>query len=684
MVRAEQPFKIIKEPFVSYCRSISLEEGIYSVEIGRAMLPVEPKKRMRLRMRTASFSVFVFSLYLHVVCAGNLDSNVFALESRGNDHLIHFSNRFRIRREAPVCFLQGTKLRPEKYRSPQWNGATNFRNGGTTIAISKTPIETNKSSSQFFPKLFRSKATINQSFTNGQSQKSPKHAHSLHSNGEEKFSHSGMERIETMATSASNNFKIMMENRTDFEMAAASALALSLPTGVIITLAMNGDTPMESSETFVRDLTRIWNDFSVADGEDLSELLSTDGLELLEDGVQSLSKVSFNVFDAAVPTTAVDVLSIALGEAIAGAIGGIATWGLGVILRAKNFRENMVQTLKQDNEAQKGNFKNLFSNEQYRGNGLTNGLVTEAVADTDYFLTRAAATPLLGAVGLSPGAASLISVFVASVPYQFIKLSRRQRENREREDRLLEALLQNEKMKQKPLYKYFRIKTPIDLERESENERKINPTLTDDITAEIKTGSANKIDLVELFADVTKWLEYDVLSKDFAGSLKLNNSPINSGVESAAFGFMAALSSQIYADVIYRFTDYGLKSNRLASRNKSLQDRLNFYSIKCLTAATLFGTYETVRLPISSFIVNLLSGGVDSCLGSNDFNLCLETYMFDNPAEASTEAQFRSLIVAAMNLIERVNLDVSNENVNMMEMGRSLSVQIYSIFLRFS
>ena len=54
----------------------------------------------------------------------------------------------------------------------------------------------------------------------------------------------------------------------------------------------------------------------------------------------------------------------------------------------------------------------------------------------------------------------------------------------------------------------------------------------------------------------------------------------------------------------------------------------------------------------------------------------LETFMFDNPAEASTEA---------INLIDRVNLDMSNENVNILEMGRSLSVvQLYSLFLRFS
>lgn len=612
------------------------------------------------------------SLYLPI-CAGISSDQLLGF----NEHRIppsHFSKQSRIRREVPPCFLQGTakskvtKSESYKYKSKK------------EIKTSKKWIK-NKRLSELLPTGF----PRTQSAIKPIAPKSPNRVNAQHGM---KMHNTAMDNLKNMAISAGDNFELMMENRTDFEMAATSILALSLPTGVIITLAMSGDSPMESSETFVRDLARLWNDFSVGDGEDIAVVLSADGLELLEDGVESLSKVSFNVFDAAVPTTAVDVLSIALGEAIAGFIGGLATYSVGVLLRAKGLRENLVQKLEQDFDEEKSgiNFNYLFSAGQDRDNIMTNGLVTEAVADTDYFLTRAAATPLLGAFGLSPGAASLISVFVASVPYQFIKISRRQKEDRVREDRLLKALLANEQMKKKPLYRFFRIKPPVDLDLVSIDGRKIDSSLqtTTDLTTELNTGIANKIDLVELFADITKWLEYDVLSNEFAGSMKWRHMPINSGLESAAFGFLSALSSQLYADVIYRNTDYGLEQNRLASRNISFQDTLSQYSVKCLTAAALFGTYETVRLPISSFITNLLSGGVDSCLGSNDFNLCLETFMFDNPAEASTEAQLRSLFVAGINLIDRVNLDMSNENVNILEMGRSLSVQLYSLFLRFS
>ena len=621
----------------------------------------------------------MFFLFLNLnFCAGIL-SDEFVLHEPVRRTSLHFSKRSRIRREVPLCFMQGT-AKSKVTKSSEFNEYKTSMLKSKDIKSTKKLIK-NKRLSQLLPASFPSPLSTIDPIK----RKSPNIAHAPHGM---KGHNNAMNKLKNMAVAASDSFEVMMDNRTDFEMAATSALALSLPTGVIITLAMNGDSPMESSETFVRDLTQLWNDFSMGDGQDFAEVISADGLELFEDGVQSIGKVSFNVFDAAVPTTAVDVLSIALGEAIAGFIGGLATYSVAILLRAKGFRENIVQKLEQDYDKKKSeiSFNNLFSAGQDSDNSMTNGLVTEAVADTDYFLTRAAATPLLGAFGLSPGAASLISVFVASVPYQFIKISRRQRENREREDRLLKSLLANEKLKKKPLYRFFRIKPPVDLDLVSINGRTIDSSIqtTTDLAKEFNTGAANKIDLVELFADITKWLEYDVLSNDFAGSLKWHHNPINSGVESAAFGFMSALSSQLYADVIYRNTDYGLKTNRLASRARSLQDTLSLYSIKCLSAATLFGTYETVRLPISSFITNLLSGGVDSCLGSKDFNLCLETYMFDNPAEASTEAQLRSLIVAGMNLIDRVNLDMSNENVNMLELGRSLSVQLYSIFLRYS
>lgn len=56
------------------------------------------------------------------------------------------------------------------------------------------------------------------------------------------------------------------------------------------------------------------------------------------------------------------------------------------------------------------------------------------------------------------------------------------------------------------------------------------------------------MDPIRMFSDITKWLEYDVLVKDFGGMLVPSSLiPASSAWESAAFGSVAALSSQLYA-----------------------------------------------------------------------------------------------------------------------------------------
>ena len=80
----------------------------------------------------------------------------------------------------------------------------------------------------------------------------------------------------------------------------------------------------------------------------------------------------------------------------------------------------------------------------------------------------------------------------------------------------------------------------------------------------------------------------------------------------------------------------------------------------------------------SNLINNLLSGGYDSCLGSDEFDFCLQTYSISNPAVATPEAQFRSFVVAFANLSDRF-ADISNDNVDTAGLIRSLAVQLYSI-----
>ena len=61
------------------------------------------------------------------------------------------------------------------------------------------------------------------------------------------------------------------------------------------------------------------------------------------------------------------------------------------------------------------------------------------------------------------------------------------------------------------------------------------------------------------------------------------------------------------------------------------------YTFKYFSPATLFGIYESTRLPISNFISSILSGGVDSCFGNNNISI------------GKVERRARAFFVAAAN-----------------------------------
>ena len=155
--------------------------------------------------------------------------------------------------------------------------------------------------------------------------------------------------------------------------------------------------------------------YVLSSNEPVTLSTNSQGFEIaLESSVESAGR---NVLRAALPQTASDVVSVALGEGIAGVLGAVATLLLSLVLRLRAANNNS-----------------------------RSDLVREAVADGDYFLTRAAALPLLEAIGLSPLAASVASVILASVPSEVIKQldgSRRMAQLKE-EDLLMEELLQKQ------------------------------------------------------------------------------------------------------------------------------------------------------------------------------------------------------------------------------------------------
>jgi len=191
-----------------------------------------------------------------------------------------------------------------------------------------------------------------------------------------------------------------LTNRKKNEMMVMSAASFTLAVGVIYALASSSPemvTPQEINE-------------SINESENVVKDL------LKEGGAEKLEFATRNIVGQVLPNSAEDIIAISIGEGIAGVIGAFATWLLGLGL---NFsEEGMGETMEE--------------------------LYSEAVADGDYFLTRAAAQPLLEGIGVPLFFASLLSVLIATVPYEVVKVQSQKQKNDMEEQRLLNLLLEEE------------------------------------------------------------------------------------------------------------------------------------------------------------------------------------------------------------------------------------------------
>lgn len=345
---------------------------------------------------------------------------------------------------------------------------------------------------------------------------------------------------------------------------------------------------------------------------------------------RALETVYANVIDAALPRDATDVLTVVLGEAVGGFIGAASTTVVTALLRVK---------MKVQQKS----------------------MLVDAVADGDYFLARAAVLPLLTALGVPDVLASIASVLVATIPYELVKLGSKRREQRQAaEDRLMERLLQDQLQRKRVSYAKPK-------KESSEATTRLEPL----------EKSESLLDIPDVFADIIKWLEYDVLKTDFAGKLlDSNGAAISPGLEGAVFGFLAGLSSQLYLDTVRTYTDYGPEYKRIEARTRNLAGWASLYSTTCLSTAALFGVYETCKKPISVYVASILSGGVDGCLGSSNVKACVEAYIQQNPPDATLGAQVRSLVTVLVSLWSRISADGAYDT---QQFVRAAAVQLYNL-----
>jgi len=293
-----------------------------------------------------------------------------------------------------------------------------------------------------------------------------------------------------------------LTKRKKNEMMVMSVASFTLAVGVIYALASSSPdmvTPQEINE-------------SINESENVVKDL------LKEGGAEKLEFATRNIVGQVLPNSAEDIIAISIGEGIAGVIGAFATWLLGLGL---NFsEEGMGETMEE--------------------------LYSEAVADGDYFLTRAAAQPLLEGIGVPLFFASLLSVLIATVPYEVVKVQSQKQKNDMEEQRLLNLLLEDEANRKQNMSVIDEVsnnvfdfinrlnvrETNFDEVFELEEEPDIN-----ELQKERLKSAQESLDYVELFADLTKWLEYDVLISNYRGVLALPNGQLlSSGWESAIFG----------------------------------------------------------------------------------------------------------------------------------------------------
>jgi hypothetical protein len=344
-----------------------------------------------------------------------------------------------------------------------------------------------------------------------------------------------------------------------------------------------------------------------------------------------------NVVGATVPMSSTDLVASALGDSIGGIIGSLCG-GLVSMIGAKT-----------------------------RANSKP--LVTETIADSDFFIANSASLPLLEAAGLPPALASIASVVVASVPSQLVKLGSRQNERRLQEKDLMHQLLGEEQVREEArnsIFNRFRFGGKV-------QPKNVGP---ENLVPVVET----KIDFVDVFSDVTRWLAYGVLQKDFGESVVLNGLILDTSLTGALFGCLAAVSSQLYADVLYGMFRYGPESRQQEVFARKTIDWLAVYCSKAASTAALFGVYEYSQGPISFWIQATLAGGVDGCIGSTSFDACLQTYIDTNTPGPSPEAQFRALVTNLFMVGQRLQdiaVDTSMDDVNALVGAWAVSVNSF-------
>ena len=249
--------------------------------------------------------------------------------------------------------------------------------------------------------------------------------------------------------------------------------------------------------------------------------------------------------------------------------------------------------------------------------------------------------PLLESLGAPSLIAVTGAVLLAAIPAEFVSFAARKK--LEKQLSKLETELLEEEEIRKSLEKPFPLNLIFPVSAE-EIERQLIVQRATAVKSE-RSDFAQGAVLVDILADLIKWLGYNVLRNDFGGRLSYNGLPLFPGVESAVFGVIAGLSARVYADWFFAVFGFGGEAKQEEVRSRTIFQWFSKYSQEGLSAAALFGVYEFAQIPAKAIISAILSRGAENCYGSQDYNLCVEAFLMSNPPGATPEAQFQALVV---------------------------------------
>lgn len=232
------------------------------------------------------------------------------------------------------------------------------------------------------------------------------------------------------------------------------------------------------------------------------------GVGNTEEAASASVAVMTKVVENTVPTTSTEVIAVTLGESIGGIIGAIISVGINFLIKGGKSDEDSSSDLEDSEDSNNSNNSKKPSD--------MSSVVSQGISDGDYFIANSASNAFLVSVGVPESVAKYSSILIAAVPSQLVKIgSRISEQKREKKEELLASLIRDEEQRKAK-------KNPnaiLSLWRKNNKKtKKLVPVAVvaatvggavSSSTTETAAAAVTAIDFVEIFADITRWLEYE-------------------------------------------------------------------------------------------------------------------------------------------------------------------------------